>query len=77
MKAFAYNKQDSELEREENAGGDGDGDGEGDGVEVGVVMPGGGAGLAWTGALIVRSFAYALHLHANEAAGKKRRGQAL
>lgn len=27
--------------------------------------------LAWTGALIVRSFlAYALHLHANEAAGK-------
>lgn len=70
MKAFAYNKQGSEWEREENVEGDGEGDG------VGVVMQGGGVGLAWTGALIVRSFAYALHLHANEAAGKKRRGQA-
>lgn len=39
-------------------------------------MQWGGVGLAWTGALIVRSFAYALHLHANEAAGEIRRGQA-
>lgn len=74
MKAFAYNKQASEWERE----GKGSADEEGRGREKGSWSSdaGGGVGLAWTGALIVRSFAYALHLHANEAAGKKRRGQA-